>query len=111
MAQSIDARVIGFSMSTDAELGKMMHIAAAAKGQKHVAWVRSIMIEAVNAANLKKDDGSDWKYVTPSVESLKEQNARLQAEAAAMVAELAEMRAFKAAQKALEEESLKELAA
>lgn len=103
MTQSIDARVIGFSMSTDARLGTMMHLAAAKSGQKHVAWVRSIMIDAVNAANLKNDDGTDMVYVAETKESLKEQNARLLAEAQSMARELAEMRAFKAAQAAREE--------
>lgn len=75
------ARVIGFSMTTDARLGELMHKAAAKAGMKHLAWVRSIMVDAVNAAG--------FEYVPETKESLKDELARMKAELAAAQALLA----------------------
>lgn len=100
----LNTRVIGFSMNTTAELGTMMHIAAAKSGLKHIEWVRKIMADAVNAAGLVHEDGTPWTYVEETKETLKEEVARMRLE-------LAEMKALKAEQAAaaqLEAESMKD---
>ena len=76
-----DKGIVGIGVFVPKELDAMVRAACDKEDVKVTEWARRVFADAVNAAGLKHEDGSDWKYTAPAKAAKESVKAQLERQA------------------------------